>query len=154
MLSIEALLQIHSGDALTPITQSSHTINLNALNGSPMPMTPSLSPKFIQLAIGTCKAAALKSSPGWVCSICRREQASNMCSSILAFPDVECTKLNVTERCYLTCSRGICVEAARSKRNEDSKSGARTGLGFRLAFRCANELIVESREENNCEREE
>lgn len=78
-----------------------------------------------------------------------------MCSSIVAFPDTfECTKLNVTERCYLSCGQGVCVEAARSKRNEDSRSGARTGLGFRLAFRCANELMVESREDNDCIMEE
>ena len=154
MLSIQALLEIHSGDSATPIKQSVNTITLN----EKCPMTPTaLTPQNLKMFTSTRKAALITASSGWICGACRTNQATHMCSSIVARPVDSC--LVVTEKCYLTCGRGRCVDAARSLRNMDSKS-ATTGMGFRLAFRCANELMADSRvvdsrdEVLGCEREE
>ena len=149
MLSIEAVLKVHSGDRSVPMRQSSHTIDLN----SKCPMTPAnLSPQLLQNILASKKQHAILLNP-WVCCICHKEKATSICSSILAHPNIEADCLIVTERCYLTCSAEKCVDAARKNRNEDLSKNGR-GNGFRLAFRCANELLVDSRDQVECEREE
>ena len=149
MLSIEAVLKVHSGDQSVPMRQSSHTIDLS----SKCPMTPAnLSPQLLQNMLASKKQNAILLNPR-VCCICHKEKATSICSSILAHPNIEADCLIVTERCYLTCSSEKCVGAARKNRNEDLSKNGR-GNGFRLAFRCANELLVDSRDQVECEREE
>ena len=149
MLSIEALLKVHSGDQSVPMRQSSHTIDLH----SKYPMTPSnISPQLLQNILSSKKQKAILFNP-WVCCICLKERATSICSSILAHPNIEAGEsLMVTEKCYLTCSAEKCIDAARTKRNEDLAQTGR-GNGFTLAFRCANELLVDSRDQVECERE-
>ena len=72
-----------------------------------------------------------------------------MCSSILALQAQN--HLKVKEKIYVSCRRSDCVAQCRQRRNLDSTNGA--GIGFRLAFRCANELMVDEREPLECERE-
>lgn len=146
MLSIEALLEIHSGDT---VNKSSHTINLN----SKCEMSPAiLTPHSLKSVLASRKMTALKSLIT-VCSICRREGATNMCSSIVACPNMDDGCLNMVEKCYLTCDQDVCTTMTRTLRNSESKSG-RIGTGFRLAFRGAIELIVENRDVAEYAREE
>ena len=150
MLSISALLEIYSGDVTVPIKQSEHMINLN----TKYPMTPSvLTPHCIKTALATKRQNALSNGgSGWICSVCSKYQATNMCSSIVAYPNITEGRLNVTEKIFLACPQSRCIDNARSTRNKIAKN-AGTGVGFRLAFRCANELIVDLRDEKGCKRE-
>lgn len=144
MMSINALFEIHSGSASSPLT-TRHTINLTSKCNSSLAV---LTPRCIQTSMATSKMKALRQKKRWTCKVCCGD-ATRSCSSIVAYP--ENTTLNMNEKIYLTCQKMECIDAARHERNSDSTTGA---VGSRLAFRCATEIMVDARDQIECEREE
>ena len=119
---------------------------------SPNVMTPNL----LRTALSPSreKALSLPKSKSWVCGSCN-DDARHLCSSIVAYREEwDKATLCVDENIHLSCLSQQCMSEARRRRNADLKTGSGVGVGFRLAFRCAQEpIIVEDRCDVDCTRE-
>ena len=138
MISCIYKSEIHSGEHSSP-DATTQVVNFAYDDPHAIAMNPAVfTPPTIQKALDPTRTLALSAKGSWKCSTCDNS-ACNVCSSVVAVhDDSRLQVLSVTERFHLTCNNNACVAEARRNRNDDSKKGAGTGFGFRLAFRCAH----------------